>query len=174
MSEARTLVLTPSMVANRIASWQEGVVLWYQEKAEILESYEATVSSPSMTLRIPAVMRLTRQVRRDRTQIKFSRQNIYLRDHHTCQYCGNKFPAKELTYDHVLPRCRGGRTTWQNIVAADTHCNRKKGRRTPAEAGMKLLRAPFIPKSLPHSGVIVSMDSCPDEWKPYLGMQDVA
>jgi 5-methylcytosine-specific restriction endonuclease McrA len=172
--EPRCLVLTPFMTVNRIASWMEAVTLWYTEKAEILESWEATVSSAHMTMRIPSVIRLKRQIKRDKTQVKFSRQSIYARDNYTCQYCGHKFAAKDLTYDHVLPRCKGGKTTWLNVVAADRKCNTRKGRHTPEEAGMKLLRKPFVPKTLPLQPVLLDMNAVPELWKPYLGVAQVA
>jgi len=81
--------------------------------------------------------------------VKFSRINVYLRDDFTCGYCGRRLPMSQLTYDHVLPRARGGRTDWENILTACTGCNAKKGARTPAESGMRPLRQPFRPTSLP-------------------------
>src|SRR5262249_24426894 len=81
--------------------------------------------------------------------VPFSRANIYARDDHRCQYCGDGFPTSELTFDHVVPVAQGGRKDWENIVTCCVTCNRKKGGRTPAEAGMHRLRMPKRPESAP-------------------------
>jgi 5-methylcytosine-specific restriction endonuclease McrA len=94
------------------------------------------VRSPSMEMRLPSVVSLKSYVDQDRKPA-FTRFNVFLRDGFACQYCGD---AAELTFDHVVPRSQGGRTTWENIVAACGPCNLRKGGRTPSEAGMPLLR----------------------------------
>ena len=92
---------------------------------------------------------------------------FYARDGFTCQYDGQQYPTEDLTFDHVLPRSRGGRTSWENIVTCCVECNKTKADRTPAEAGMHLLRQPRKPHVLP--SVMVKMDAAtlPEEWRGY-------
>jgi 5-methylcytosine-specific restriction endonuclease McrA len=170
--DPRTLVLTPSMTPIRIASWQESVVLVWQDKADALECYEATVSSPSVTLAIPAVVRLHKSVHMHRGGVKFSRINVLSRDSLRCCYCGEKKKARELNYDHVVPRSRGGKTVWQNIVTSCLTCNRRKGNRTPAEAGMRMHFKPYVPTTIVRQQpLLFLLDAAPEQWAPYLGLE---
>jgi 5-methylcytosine-specific restriction endonuclease McrA len=170
--EPQTLVLTPAMAPIRIACWEESVVLVWQGKADALELYEATVSSPSITLQIPAVVRLHKNVHMHKNGVKFSRANVLARDEYRCQYCGHKKRGRDLNYDHVIPRQQGGKTTWTNIASACHPCNLRKRNRTPEQAGMPLLRKPFIPKVLPIGmPLMISVDSIPRPWQPYLDGQ---
>lgn len=91
---------------------------------------------------MPSVVRLIEYRRVPDHRIKLTRKNFYLRDHYCCQYCGLRFPAKDLTLDHVIPKSRGGTDTWENLVSCCKPCNGKKDNKTPAEAGMKLLHKP--------------------------------
>jgi hypothetical protein len=93
-------------------------------------------------LAVPQVIRLLNFDRHSKMRVPLSRRNIYLRDGNVCQYCGKKFPTSELSLDHVMPRSRGGGSTWTNLVCACTDCNARKGAKTPAEAGMRLIRLP--------------------------------
>jgi 5-methylcytosine-specific restriction endonuclease McrA len=141
-----------------------------EKKVRVLEEYDETVSSPSVTMYVPAVMMLTRKIPPLKKGVKFSRINVLTRDHFTCQYCGDTLPIAELNYDHVVPRKQGGKTTWDNIVAACYSCNGKKGARTPEQANMRLLRHPAKPHALPLHAVFVK-GSLPDVWKPYLNLE---
>lgn len=137
---------------------------------EILEYHENCVRSASDIFQLPSVMRLTRYVSHKRTaRLKFSRENIYLRDNYTCQYCARQFPAKELTLDHVVPASKFGRKDWTNMVTACRTCNHKKGNRTPLGAGMPLLNEPRIPTWLPSSTPEFNIEPIPETWRPYLG-----
>jgi 5-methylcytosine-specific restriction endonuclease McrA len=100
--------------------------------------------------------------------VKFSRVNIYARDAYLCQYCGVRCGISELTYDHVFPRAKSGKTTWENIVSACLPCNGKMGNRTPAEAGLKLRSVPARPRWIPAVTIRVSTRSMPDAWRDYL------
>lgn len=169
--EPRTLILSSSMQPQSIATWQQSVVLLWQGKGVALESYDAVVSSPSISFQIPAVLQLRRSFETHRGGVKFSRTNIYQRDRFRCCYCNEKFQAKELNYDHVIPRDRGGKTTWMNIVSACFSCNGKKRNRTPAEAGMRMHFKPFKPKTLPlGQPLLMNIESAPALWLPYLGL----
>jgi len=98
---------------------------------------------------VPRVIRLLFYDRLPRQQVKFNRRNIFARDRNRCQYCGRKFPTSELSLDHVIPRSRGGNSTWENLVCCCLDCNVKKGGRTPKEAGMKLISPPARPRRSP-------------------------
>ena len=165
-----TLLLNAGYEPLRIVSWQRAFTLVFQQKVEILEEYGARVRSVSQEFRVPAVIKLRRWVRLKRQMpiIRFSRANVYARDEYRCQYCYERFPERELTLDHVFPVVRGGRKTWENIVAACIRCNQRKSDHTPEEAGLRLLRMPRIPHWLPGLLFTLRMKSAPDLWARYL------
>lgn len=121
--------------------WQEAVKAAFLDRVVVLAEYDEVVSSPSITIRIPSVVVLKEFVKPAKTAA-FTRFNLFLRDEFTCQYCGAK---DHLTFDHVLPRCRGGRTTWENVVASCGPCNLRKGSKTLKHVGMHLRRPPRRP-----------------------------
>lgn len=165
----RTLVLTNSYQPSRIVSWQRAICMLFAEKCEVVESYDEEISSVSLTMKVPSVIRLLRAVRGAKKGIKFSRINIFVRDKHTCQYCLRRLPLSQLTYDHVLPKSRGGKTCWENVVSACKDCNHYKGSRTPEEAGMPLSTKPGRPTSLPISTYLdFDRSSIPDSWATWL------
>ncbi|RME53410.1 MAG: HNH endonuclease, partial [Deltaproteobacteria bacterium] len=100
-------------------------------------------------IRVPRVVVLVAYDRMPRRHVRFSRMNIYARDRNTCQYCGKTFPRTALNLDHVVPRSQGGKSTWENVVCSCIKCNRKKGGRTPEQAGMRLIRPPSRPSFTP-------------------------
>jgi 5-methylcytosine-specific restriction endonuclease McrA len=172
--EPRTLILSSSMQPQSIATWQQSVVLLWQGKGEAIESYEATVSSPSITFQIPAVLRLHKAFSTHKSGVKFSRINVYTRDGFRCCYCNKRFATHDLNYDHVIPRSRGGKTTFANIVTSCKKDNLRKGSKTPAEAGMRMYFKPHTPKTLPlGQPLLLSLESVPDLWRPYLGLAPV-
>lgn len=174
--EPRTLVLAPWMAPNRLATWKQAVVLVYLGKVDVLEEYSADEHAPATSarwsIRIPAVVRIRKTIDMDKSSVKFSRPNMLARDKHRCCYCPpatSRKPAKELTYDHVIPRSRGGKRTWENIVMACFPCNTRKDDRTPAEAGMKMHFKPHKPESLPLTQpFVVDVSQVHELWKPYL------
>ena len=113
-------------------SWQDTIKAVFLERVNILEEYDRVIHSPRFEMRLPSVVSLKTYVKPARNPA-FTRFNLFLRDRFECQYCGH---TQDLTFDHVLPRSRGGRTTWENIVTACAPCNLRKGGRTPREAGM--------------------------------------
>ncbi|HJL20524.1 MAG TPA: HNH endonuclease [Sandaracinaceae bacterium LLY-WYZ-13_1] len=164
-----TLVLTNGYFPHRIVTWQKAVTMSYVGKVEVVETYEEIVRSVSLAMEMPAVVRLTRPVRHRPPRVRFSRVNVLTRDGFRCQYCGETLPARELTYDHVVPRSKGGRTSWTNIVTACRPCNHRKGNRTPTEAGMTLRQPPVRPKSLPFpTGQLRLGQPVPDPWKTWV------
>lgn len=144
----RTLVLDQGYQPHRIVSWQRAVTMFFSGVVEVVEEYDEDIRSVSITIKMPAVVRLLRRIGRKRS-VKFSRINVATRDKFRCQYCGTRHLLKRLNYDHVTPRCQGGRTTWENIVMACYPCNDRKRDRTPAQAGMRLRSKPIKPKDLP-------------------------
>lgn len=141
------LVLNATYEPLSVISIQRAVVLLLKEKAELIEAAEAELRSEHLTLPKPLVIRLVYYVRIPyRVSLPVTRRSVMARDHYTCQYCGAQPPRKNMTVDHILPRSRGGRTIWENVVAACQHCNGRKGSRTPEEAGMKLVSTPARPR----------------------------
>jgi 5-methylcytosine-specific restriction endonuclease McrA len=152
----------------RVEPWTRAVTDMFLGKVEVIEySRDRMIRAVSRELPMPAVVRVLRRFRRDRQAIRFSRVNIYARDAFTCQYCGQRQVTEELTFDHVVPRCAGGTTTWENIVTCCVPCNRAKANRTPAQARMHLLRRPLKPRYLPVVTVLMGRRQVPDEWRPY-------
>ncbi len=165
----QTLVLNQSYEPLKIVDWQRAITLWVQGKVEILEEHDKTVRAVSFSFKLPSVVRLLHFVRlRKRPVVQFTRLNIYSRDEMRCQYCGNEFEAEDLTFDHVVPVSAGGRRGWENIVTACEPCNRKKANRTPAEAGMKLLRQPHRPTVLAPTVKFTLGFRTPSNWQSYL------
>jgi len=168
VDEIRTLLLTQSYEPIKVISWRRAFILLTLGKVEVVEEYDDAVRTVSIVFKVPAVVRLLRAFRRFRKPVKFSRVNIYARDDYACQYCGQRKPIADLTYDHVVPRAQGGTTTWTNIVTACYPCNFAKGNRTPREAGMVLRRQPTQPSWIPAVTIRVSSHSVPDAWRDYL------
>ncbi len=134
-------------------------------KGDVLENYDIPVHPD---WKMPAVVRLTRWMNRRHHRVRFSRQNVLARDRWRCQYCGARRPVSDLTFDHVIPKARGGRTQWENIVTACIDCNRKKGHRTPAQVGLKLRCKPVRPSWLPTFNMTLhQMQNIPPEWRDY-------
>jgi 5-methylcytosine-specific restriction endonuclease McrA len=174
----RTLLLNPWMAPHKIISWERAVVLLVLDKVDVLEEYDVEIRSLTWALRTPAVVRLKKAIGGNKHAVRFSRINVYTRDGFRCQYCGERKGMRELNYDHVIPRVKGGKTAWENIVTSCYACNDRKGSRTPSEAGMTLLRKPFRPSSLPVTPVLsVTRSEMPQVWLPYfsdLGSERVA
>jgi 5-methylcytosine-specific restriction endonuclease McrA len=164
----RTLVLSQGYEPIKIVSWQRAITLLFLGKVEVIEEYDRNIKTTSMLIKIPAVVRLLNAFRRHKKPVKFSRVNIYGRDRYTCQFCGERKAIGELTYDHLVPRAHGGKTTWSNIVTACEECNRRKANRTPEQAGMRLLKPPVQPTAMPTLVITISKESMPDAWRDYL------
>ncbi len=118
---------------------------WRELSSHVAEHGNQFIRTPAFKLLVPEVILLHGFQRVPPRTIKFNRRNIYLRDNYTCQYCGRHPRREDLTIDHIIPRSRGGRSTWENVALACLPCNVRKGCRTPEEAGMKLLTAPRRP-----------------------------
>lgn len=165
----QTLLLNATYEPIDVVNWQRAMTLWCQGKVEIVETHDREVRAVTFSFKLPSVVRLLRFVRSKRRPIvQFTRANIYTRDNYTCQYCRKSFPTNELTFDHVVPVSRGGTRSWENIVSCCIPCNRKKGSRTPEEAGLKLLRKPARPAYTPVFRVTLGIRRTPESWCDYL------
>ena len=134
----QVLLLNITYEPLKIINWKRAITLLLLDKVEVVEEYTRDIHSVSFTIKLPSVVRLLRLVKKPKTPVKFSRQNIYARDKYSCQYCGGRFSSEDLTYDHIIPKSRGGKTNFENCVTACKACNLRKGGRTPSEAKMYL------------------------------------
>ena len=166
----RSLLLNASYEPLRVITWQKAIVLLVKGKVEVIASYDRRIRGVRVSLELPSVLRLRNRVRVSHRfhQVPFSRSNIYLRDKYRCQYCARRFTASELTFDHVVPVSQGGRKVWENIVTCCISCNRKKGGKTPREAGLSLVRRPKRPAYLPAHAITYGMSEVPPSWRDYL------
>ncbi|HXN65987.1 MAG TPA: HNH endonuclease [Candidatus Acidoferrales bacterium] len=162
------LVLNATFEPINVTAVRRALVLLLKGVAQAEELNTAEVHSTSKHIKVPSVIRLLAYRHIPQQTRALSRKNILLRDHNTCQFCGVTFPASELTLDHVLPRSRGGRSSWENLVASCYRCNNRKGDRTPEEAGLELSRRPR-PFTLHTSRQLMRLIGHKDEkWRKYL------
>ena len=168
MSRKNILMLNISYMPLGLIDWQKAICLTFQGKAEVIAETEEIVRSPSTEFKIPSIIKLSKHVYVQRKGMRLSRKNLLNRDDFTCQYCGKILPASRLNMDHVRPKSRGGQTTWENIVVACIDDNSRKGNRTPEEAGMKLLRKPYVPIWNLRDEIRSSVVEIPDAWRIYL------
>lgn len=163
-----TLVLSNAYEPVARVPWQRAVTLIWEGKVEVIEEYESrTVRSVTLEFKVPSVIRFVNAIRRRKPAVKFSRENVYMRDHGTCQYCSKKVTRAEATYDHVLPRAQGGQTTWANVVICCTPCNQRKGNKTPEQARMHLKTQPAKPEYVASSMKLTFLfdKNVPQSWK---------
>jgi 5-methylcytosine-specific restriction endonuclease McrA len=137
------LVLNQNYEPLNVCNARRALVLVGGGKAEVLEHSDQPITTPSRQFPRPSVIRLVYMIKRPRPRVRLTRREVFIRDHHTCQYCG--VHGRDLTLDHVMPRHRGGRHSWDNLVSACRSCNHRKGGRTPDEARMALKRLPAEP-----------------------------
>lgn len=169
------LVLNRFYMPLRVINVRRAITLLYRDCAEVITIEEGSYSNydfeawcevsqlfsldkqpdedylkaVGFEIQVPRIVRLTRYDKVPRATVRFNRKNVFARDDHRCQYCGQKRPVSLLSLDHVVPRSHGGKTTWENIVCSCMQCNSKKGGRTPSQAGMKLLTHPAKPRNNP-------------------------
>ena len=152
-----------------VISWELAMHKIVTGDAEVLEETDQPVRSQRQEWKMPSVIRQVKKFKRGK-DVQFSRLNIYMRDDWTCQYCRKKKSARDLNLDHVVPRCKGGQTTWKNIVTACKKCNDKKADMSVDEAKMKLIKMPEKPKWLPQQ-MVITVKNLPKEWEPYIDME---
>lgn len=125
-------------------SWQEAVKAVFRDSVVVISEYERVVRSTAQEIRLPSVLALKEYIPMSRTPA-FTRFNLFLRDEFTCQYCSDGFKTHDLTFDHLIPRSRGGRTSWDNIVTACRNCNTAKGNKMPEQCNMFPMNTPHQP-----------------------------
>jgi 5-methylcytosine-specific restriction endonuclease McrA len=163
---ANVLVLNQDYQPLSVCSLQRSMKLIFLEKAELLhDDPEKKLRTPSDQFDFPSVIRLRRYIRLPYTKVVLTRRNVMRRDGFRCQYCGQK---SKLTIDHIHPKSRGGKDTWENLTTACDKCNVKKGNRTPKEANMELKNKPYRP--IPITFFRDINGGVQEPWKPYLYM----
>ncbi len=172
---AKVLVLNRHYLASRVISAKHAFILLAREVAEVIHADDGSFANYDLmtwaelselqkefepdrhdwvrTVRfhiaVPRIIRLTGYDKLPQQRVKLNRRNLFARDHNQCQYCGHRFTTSELSIDHVIPRTQNGPDTWENLVCSCVRCNSRKGGRTPAQANMKLIRKPAVPKRNP-------------------------
>lgn len=160
------LVLNATYEPLSVVSVPRAVHLLISKKAEQIEFSDLTIRSANYSMPVPIVIRLHYYVRIPHNlPLPLSRRALLMRDDYTCQYCGSQPGKEQLTMDHIMPRSRGGRTDWENVITACAPCNRRKSNRTPEEAHMKLLSTPSRPRFW---SMALMTSPGNDVWRKYL------
>lgn len=179
MEGRRVLVLDASFAPVAVVNWQDAFTMLYAGLAksednrkhkppQVIEySRDGAVVGVRRNIRVPSVIQLGDIVPTWKRRVRFCRKSIFSRDGFVCQYCGHPFMSEDLTYEHVVPRSQGGKTTWENVVTACVDCNQKKANRTPEQANMRLLRKPRKPSHVLEVSVKMDLRQVPEEWQPY-------
>lgn len=164
------LILNGQYEPLTVCQARRALILLVLGRAEMVEASGHIVRSPVTVFPVPSVIRVPRAVRPHRRSLPLTKKNVLRRDGHRCQYCGST--QGKMTADHVVPRSRGGAESWRNLVCACAACNRRKGNRTPQQAGMELLRAPSTPLGL---GAVALLGILPDpSWRTFLRREHLA
>jgi 5-methylcytosine-specific restriction endonuclease McrA len=160
---SQVLVLNASYEYLNVTSLKRAVKLVYKGKAEVVEAVgDRQLKARTLRIPLPSIIRMLYFIHRPFKEVPLTRKNILLRDRHVCQYCGKQGD----TVDHVIPRSRGGRDSWENCVCACAFCNRRKNNRTPDEANMDLLRKPRKPSHIPW--LLIKQDASREGWARFL------
>jgi 5-methylcytosine-specific restriction endonuclease McrA len=170
------LALNVAGIPVDIITWKKAVTLWALGRVEVLSAYENQfIHSPRVALAAPSVVQCLdlRSMPRNFTHVlPLTRRNLYARDGGRCGYCGQKVSFSSFTIDHVVPRCLGGRTSWENVVTACMACNNRKGSRRPRPGELKMLHQPFAPRlthAAPRNLVEkLSFRVPPEAWRAYI------
>ena len=149
--------------------WQDAVKAIFRESVTVVSEYDRIVSSPSFDMKLPSVIALKEYIPQAETPA-FTRFNVFLRDKWMCQYCGHEFKTHQLTFDHVVPRSKGGKTSWDNIVASCRCCNSLKGNKLPQQCNMYPLKNPYQPTiyELQKNGKKFPPNFLHESWGDYL------
>ncbi|MBL7664041.1 MAG: HNH endonuclease [Bacteriovoracaceae bacterium] len=163
----RTLLLDNTYLPVKIIAWEKAMILFLTGRAEVIEEYaNLKIRSPQRSFQLPKILRLFNR-NRTKMEVKFNRNNVFYRDNYTCQYCHERFAQKDLTLDHVIPRSKGGASSWENVVTCCSLCNHKKGNKLPEEFAYRLLKKPTRPRWSAHL-VIKPGEDDPQEWDRWL------
>lgn len=185
----KVLVLNKLWQAVNVCSVKRALTLLFEGRAEVVMELEGQtqtfgfqewcdfsaqgnaeegIQTISLKIRIPKVIMLLFYDKQKRPDVRLTRNNIFLRDHDTCQYCGEKLDRSDLNLDHVIPRDQGGRSTWENLVCSCIECNNRKANRTPAQAHMRLLKVPKKPQWVPFLRLTLGKGEGISEWDRFV------
>lgn len=164
----KVLLLNQSYQPLMTLGAKRAIILSFTEKVEVLERYVDQVRSINLSISVPSVIRLKDYVKFNQKRIPLSRKNILKRDNNICQYCNSK--SNFMTLDHIFPKDKGGRDSWENLVAACVPCNTKKGNKLLKDIDMILLKKPKAPSFL--FNIQSELSNSQDSWKPYLFMKE--
>jgi 5-methylcytosine-specific restriction endonuclease McrA len=149
VTNMKVLALSSNYEPLGTIPWEKAINLLFLDKVMAVGEYDEEIRSPSICMKIPSVVVYKNNRWRKINSVRFSRNNVWIRDEGKCQYCGDKVHIKNFTLDHVNPKASGGKTMWTNVVTCCYICNQKKGDKTLKQAGMQLLKAVIKPSSLP-------------------------
>ena len=166
MKNWKVLKLDSSYRPIQVIDWTDAFTMVFSGRANVVEyRKDQFIHSATNRFKVPSVIAINRYVRKARVSLRVTRNNLFIRDNYTCQYCNKRFSKSELTIDHVTPKSAGGPKTWENLVAACRRCNQKKANKLPREANMFPKNTPRIPSVR----LFYNSSNCIDEmWKPYL------
>ena len=162
-----TLILNASYLPLGVCNSKRAICLYFLDKVDILMNYDYHIHSPSMQMKVPSVIKLKKYVSFNSLDVVLNRKNLLMRDHSSCQYCGSK---SNLTIDHIIPRKKGGEDSWENLVAACSKCNTRKGDTLLKHSGMKLYQYPYQPskEDLHRNGKNFPPNYLHKSWMDYL------
>ena len=166
----KVLLLNASYEPLMLVSGRKAIILLVCGKVDSLDDYPFKVRSTYMALNLPSVIRLKEYINYRFANIALSRKNILIRDNYTCQYCGKKLSPNKLTIDHIIPKYKGGRNSWKNLVAACKVCNSKKGNFVLKNINMELIKKPIKPNFIFHFQKEISKHQ--NSWKQYLFLNE--
>ncbi len=162
------LVLNSTYEAINLCNVKRALILIFKGVAITLEKNSKVIHSPSISIEAPSVIKLSRYINLTNKKVELTRKNVLIRDKNTCQYCGIHFPVSELTIDHIIPKSIGGKTRWDNIVACCKSCNNKKGKKTPWQANMSLVKKPSAPSYIYFLHIVRHIGCKNQTWMKYL------
>lgn len=169
----KVLTLSQAYEPLGVIDWNKAINLYFLGKVHVLSEYEKEIHSPSITMKIPSVIVFRGGRHKKVNSVRFSRKNVWIRDEGRCQYCNTPVSIKNFTLDHVHPRTLGGKSSWTNVVTCCVPCNQRKADRTLARSGLKLLKQPIKPNSLPYVQDVEHFYGfqayIPEDWKFWLG-----
>lgn len=174
MQFGRTLVIDSAMQPIKVVDWQDAILMVLKNKARVVDEYDnVLIHSATQAYKLPSILMVVNKSRRKK-EMNFSRKAIFYRDNYTCAYCANRFRPSDLSLDHVIPVCQGGKKSWENIVTCCRPCNNDKGGKTPAQARMDLHFEPYKPNWSPSIFIQLKKDDPIELWETWVGTLKVA
>ncbi len=164
----KTLLLNSSYEVLSFIPERKMYKLLFKDKVEVISTWDDEIAWYAGKLNHPSILKLKNHVRRNHSNINFSRKTLVKRDKSTCQYCSKKLTAAQITVDHVLPKAQGGGTSFNNCVVSCRSCNNKKADRTPDQAGMKLIKKPAHPAFSSYYQIMENIEDWHDDWDNFV------